>query len=248
MSALFKKSDNSHIVAIIPARGGSKGIPQKNIRLLAGKPLIVYSIEQAIGSKAINRVLVSTDDPEIAAVSKQCGAEVIWRPANISGDTASSEDALLHALTFLEQEEGYRPSFVVLLQTTSPLRRPGDIDNAINKLIREKADSLLSLTKSVEFIWSKSGDEFVSTTFNYKNRKRRQELNPVYYENGSIYVFKPEILVKNNNRLGGKVTAYIMESWQRADIDDYESFEWCEWLYRKYLSEGSTENLSPNLD
>ena len=240
MSAFFETYEKSPIVAIIPARGGSKGIPKKNLCLLEGKPLIAYSIEQALEASAINRVLVSTDDPEIAAVSKQYGAEVIWRPADISGDTASSEEALLHALTFLEQEEGYCPRLVVFLQTTSPLRRPDDIDNAINKLIMDKADSLLSLTKAVEFIWSKSGDEFISVTFDYKNRRRRQELNPIYYENGSIYVFKPEILAKNRNRLGGKVSAYIMESWQRADIDDYESLEWCQWLYRKYLSRGST--------
>jgi len=248
MPTLFKNCLNYHIVAIIPARGGSKGIPQKNIRLLAGKPLIVHSIEQALDSKTITRVLVSTDDPEIAGVSTQYGAEVIWRPADISGDTASSEVALLHALAFLEQAEGYHPSLVVFLQATSPLRRPCDIDNAINKLIIDGADSLLSLTESIEFIWSKSGDEFISTTFNYKDRRRRQELNPVYYENGSIYVFKPEILVKNKNRLGGKVSAYIMESWQRADIDDYESLEWCEWLYRKYLSDdSSSNNLSTGL-
>jgi len=108
------------ILALIPARGGSKGIPHKNIRLLNGKPLIAYTIEQAQQTPAITRVVVSTDDAEIAGVAQKYGAEVVWRPAGLSGDTATSESALLHALDHLRDTEGYEPDLVVFLQATSP--------------------------------------------------------------------------------------------------------------------------------
>ncbi|MFC1986967.1 cytidylyltransferase domain-containing protein [Chloroflexota bacterium] len=223
------------ICAIIPARGGSKGIPRKNIRLLAGKPLIAYSIERALQAQQVNRTIVSTEDAEIAKVAQQYGAEVVIRPPELATDTASSESVLLHVLSFLEQQEGYVPSLIVLLQPTSPLRQPDDIDNAINKLIKDKADSLLSLTESREFMWEKTEQGYTSLTFDYKDRKRRQELEPLYYENGAIYVFKPEIIKKYQNRLGGKISVYLMQPWQRVDIDDFDSFEWCEWLYWKHM-------------
>ncbi len=119
-----------------------KSIPRKNIRLLAGKPLLAYSIEQALSSKNISRVVVSTDDREIATVAQQYGAEVIWRPVEISGDTASSESALMHVLDYLEQQEDYKPELVVFMQCTSPIRREEDIDQAIATLRNAQADSL----------------------------------------------------------------------------------------------------------
>ena len=224
------------ILAIIPARGGSKGIPRKNLRLLAGKPLIAHTIEHALRARQVSRTVVSTDDTEIAEVSRKCGAEVVMRPAELATDTAGSDLVLLHALSYLEEKEGFIPSLVVFLQATSPLRRLNDIDNAINQLVGDGADSLLSVTESSEFIWKQVEGGFTSITFDYRNRKRRQELEKIYYENGSIYLTKPEILRKCKNRLGGRISTYLMESWQRADIDDYDSLMWCEWLYRKYLA------------
>ena len=123
-----------NILAIIPARGGSKGIPRKNLQPLAGKPLLAYTIEHARATPAVTRVVVSTDDVEIASVAQQYGAEVIWRPAEISGDTATSEAALLHALDHLRDNEGYEPDLVVFLQATSPLRRSDDIQRAVETL------------------------------------------------------------------------------------------------------------------
>ena len=114
-------------VAIIPARGGSRGIPRKNLRVIAGKPLLAYTIEHALATPSIDRVVVSTDDVEIGTVAARHGAEVIWRPAEISGDRASSEAALLHALDELAARDDYRPDLVVMLQATSPLRRPDDV-------------------------------------------------------------------------------------------------------------------------
>lgn len=221
------------VIAIIPARGGSKAIPKKNIIDFAGRPLIVWSIEQAKISKFISDVYVTSDSEEILEIARDYEAKTILRPKEISGDTASSESALLHALSQIEE----KPDYVVFLQATAPLRKPDDIDNAINKLIEDNADSLLSLTEAREFIWQKSGRKFTSLSFDCKDRKRRQELDAIYYENGSIYVFKPEILEKYKNRLGGKISIYLMESWQRADIDDHESFKWCEWIFGKHLCE-----------
>lgn len=223
------------ILAIIPARGGSKGVPRKNIRLIGGKPLIAHSIEQALQARQVNRTIVSTDDAEIADVARKYGAEVVIRPPELATDTASAEPALLHVMSFLEQTEGYTPSLIVFLQPTAPLRQPDDIDNAINQLSKDNADSLLSLTETREFMWEKTEKGFTSLTFDYKDRKRRQELEPIYYENGSIYVFKPEIIKKYQCRLGGKISVYLMEPWQRVDIDDYDSLEWCEQLYWKYM-------------
>ncbi len=231
------------VLAIIPARGGSKGIPRKNIRLLAGKPLIAYSIEQSRQARQVNRTIVSTDDDEIAEVARQYGAEVVMRPPELATDTASSESVLLHVLSFLEQKDGYVPSLIVFLQPTSPLRQPDDIDKAINRLIKDRSDSLLSLTESREFIWEKTEKGFSSLTFDYNDRKRHQELRPIYYENGSIYVFKPEVIEKYGNRLGGKISVYLMKPWQRADIDDYDSLEWCEWLFRKHIARNDRKSL-----
>ncbi len=141
------------VLAIIPARGGSKGVPRKNVRLLAGKPLIAHTIEQALSSSLVNRTIVSTEDAEIADVARQSGAEVVWRPEELAADTSVSEAALLHVLDHLVLHEGYTPDVVVFLQCTSPVRRPGDIDAAVEKLVREQGDSLISVTPWHGFIW-----------------------------------------------------------------------------------------------
>ena len=127
--------------AVIPARGGSKGIPRKNIISLAGKPLIGWTLEAVRQAASTERVFVSTDDAEIADVARQFAAEVIPRPADLSGDTASSESALLHALEFLQQQEQYLPDLLVFLQCTSPLTLPEDIDGTVHALLAEEADT-----------------------------------------------------------------------------------------------------------
>lgn len=198
------------------------------MRLLNGKPLIAYTIEQALKTPSISRVVVSTDDAEIGAVSQQYGAEVVWRPAEISGDTASSESALLHVLEYLEQNEGYEPELLVFLQATSPLRKPQDISNAIQRLIDEEADSLLSLAPFGHFLWHVSDGQLQSLNFDYLNRPRHQELSPLYMENGSIYVFKPWVLREFGNRLGGKITHFEMHPLSAVDIDTPADFALCE--------------------
>jgi YrbI family 3-deoxy-D-manno-octulosonate 8-phosphate phosphatase len=215
----------SKILAVIPARGGSKGISRKNVRLIGGKPLLGWSIEAARSSKRVDRIAVSTDDPEIATVAQSFGAEVIDRPAEISGDTASSESALLHALDHLRDIERYEPDTVVFLQATSPLRRPDDIQAAIETMERAGADSLFSACPAHGFVWRLHEGQLRSLTYDYRSRPRRQDIGEDLVENGSIYAFRPRILREYNNRLGGKVAVYLMDPLDSFQIDEPGDFE-----------------------
>lgn len=220
------------ITSMIPARGGSKGIPRKNILPIAGQPLISHSLEQAKKSSHVDRTIVSTDDQEIATISKSYGAEVIMRPADISGDTASSESALLHALDYLKETENYEPDLVVFLQCTSPLRAKDDIDNAITQFQAEDADSLISVSPSHAFLWEKIDGVAQSINYDYRDRPRRQDMNPQFRENGSIFIFKPWVLREYNNRLGGKISLYVMDEFC-IDIDSMIDFEIAELLLKR---------------
>lgn len=208
------------ILAIVPARGGSKGIPKKNVRLLGGKPLLAHSLEQLRATPAITRIVVSTDDPEIADISRQWGAEVIARPADISGDTASSEAALLHVLDALQQDQGYEPEWVVFLQATSPLRGEGDIQGAVDTAQRAGADSLFSACPVEGFTWRSSVGQ-LTPGYDPTQRPRRQDLTAeTLEENGSIYVFKPWVLRKFRSRLGGKIATWRMSRLHSFQIDE----------------------------
>jgi CMP-N,N'-diacetyllegionaminic acid synthase len=207
------------ILALIPARGGSKGIPRKNVIPVAGKPLVVHSIEQALAARHVMQVVVSTDDDEIAQISSAAGASVVRRPSDISGDKASSESALVHALGEFAASEAGLPDLVVFLQCTSPLRQPGDIDAAIDKLLSEGADSLLSVSPSHRFLWAEVDGKATSLNYDFRLRPRRQDMPAQYVENGSIYVFRPAILLEGGNRLGGKVALHVMDEDSSWDID-----------------------------
>jgi len=219
-------------IAIIPARGGSKGIPRKNVRMLAGKPLLAHSIQQAFASGVIDRVLVSTDDTEIASVSWQHGAEVVWRPPELSGDKASSESALLHALDYFARGEGSDPKLVVFLQATSPLRRPEDVRQAVETLQQERADSLFSACPLQGFLWRVENGAPRAFNYDHASRPMRQDAPEDVVENGSIYVFKPWVLRQLQNRLGGRVSVYRMESEHYFQIDEAGDFEILETLMR----------------
>ena len=208
-----------YIISIIPARGGSKGLPRKNIRVIAGKPLIVHSIEQSVHSSLVTETFVSTDDDEIEAISAAAGATVIRRPAEISGDQASSESALLHTVQTLNEIGKPEPDLVVFLQCTSPVRQPGDIDNAIKTLMDQQADSLLSVSPSHRFLWTEEDGVARAINYDFRHRPRRQDMNPQYIENGSIYVFHPQGFIDSGNRLSGKVVLYPMDEAAAVDID-----------------------------
>jgi YrbI family 3-deoxy-D-manno-octulosonate 8-phosphate phosphatase len=206
-------------VAIIPARGGSKGIPRKNISVVAGKPLVAYTIEHAKATPAIDRVVVSTDTPDIAAVATRYGAEVVWRPAEISGDGASSESAMLHALDELAVRDGYRPDLVVLLQATSPVRHAQDVQRAIDMLTTQGADSLFSACVLHGFLWRENGEGVSSISYDYRARRPRQELAQDLVENGSIYVTRHDLLRATGNRLGGRIAVYRMDPLDSFQVD-----------------------------
>ena len=205
-------------VAIIPARGGSKGILRKNLREVGGAPLIVHTIRQALASAEVVRVYVSTDDDEIAAVSRAAGALVISRPEDISGDTVSSEAVIRHALPLMAKDGPFE--LVVFLQATAPLRNLNDIDNAIGTLRAEQADSLLSVSRSHRFLWRLEDGRPQAINYDPTQRPRRQDLEPQFVENGSIYVFHPWVIERYDNRLGGRIALYEMAASAAFDIDD----------------------------
>jgi len=190
-----------NVVAIILARGGSKGIPGKNIINFCGKPLIVWTIEQMQQSRGINSIWVSSDSEKILSVSETFGAEIIHRPAEISGDAATSESGWLHALDYIENKVGC-VDLVVAPQVTSPLREPSDIERGLRDFQKQKCDSLFSCSIAEDlFFWKKMPDgKLKSINYDYKNRKCRQDISKQYIENGSFYLFKPEVLREYNNQ------------------------------------------------
>ncbi len=236
-----------HTVAIIPARGGSKGLKEKNIYPVAGKPLLAWTVLQALASTSIERVFVSTDDEAIAKVASEYGAEVIVRPPELAGDKASSESAILHAVGVIERDYNMPLSTIVFLQATSPLRKQGDIDRAVELFFQEGADSLISVTRADDLtLWEFQDGKWGSVNFDYRNRGMRQDRPTQFIENGSIYIFKPEILVTFGNRIGQKLSAYEMEFWQTWEIDTIEEIDLIEYyLYKKNLGiqDANQQNL-----
>ena len=220
-------------LAVIPARGGSKGIPRKNLRLLAGKPLIAHNIEQALCANTISRLVVSTDDAEIAAVSKQYGAEVIWRPAQISGDQASSELALLHVLEQLERTEGYKPDLLTFLQCTSPLTLAEDMDGTLQALLDEAADSAVAVTPFHYFLWQQEPQDAVGINHDKGFRPLRQERVPQFLETGAVYTLRVPGFLAARHRFFGKTALYVMPPERRLEIDDPVDFEIAEVMLRQ---------------
>lgn len=218
-------------LAIIPARGGSKGLPRKNIKMLAGVPLVAHAIRAAQGARAVSRVVVSTDDAEIGAVAQQYGAEVVWRPADISGDTAGSELALLHVLDTLRESEGYVPDLTVFLQCTSPLTRAEDVDGTVTALVGEDADSALAVTPFFHFLWGLD-DAGEATGLNHDKAVRplRQEREPQFLETGAVYVMRTEGFLAARHRFFGRTAMYEMPCKRVLEIDEPTDFETAERL------------------
>ena len=214
------------ILGFIPARGGSKGIPEKNIYPLNGKPLIAYTIEEALKSK-VNRLIVSTDSSEIADVSRKYGAEVPFlRPAELAQNTSAIEDAMLDALEKMNRSDGYSPDLIVLLHPTSPLRTAKHIDESIELLLEKEADSIVSVSEPMEHpcdmvYWDSPGEiKFLVNTD--PGRDQRQAYADYCFLNGAVYVFTRETLRQFKSRFGPKTYPYMMKQIDSIDVDSMD--------------------------
>ncbi len=228
-------------VAVILARGGSQGIPGKNLKDFCGKPLVAWTIEHARDAAHIDSVWVSSDDPEILSVGESYGASAIERPVDIADSAASSESGWLHALDALA-EKGVAVTRMVAPQCTSPVRTAGDFDGALELFEAEKLDSLFSATTIPDFnIWRPQADGTLdSYTYDYRRRERRQEKGEQFLENGSFWIFIPEVLRSSGNRMDGKIGIWRQEFWKSFQIDEPEDLRFCEVLMRAYLPEGTS--------
>lgn len=223
------------MIAIIPARGGSKGLPGKNIRKLNGKPLIAYTIEAALKSRHIDRVIVSTDDEDISKIAKQYGAEIpFMRPAELASDTAMAVDNYIYTIGRLEKEGGKIIDAFVVLQPTSPLRIAEDIDGAVEMFLENKADSVISYTPEAHPIsWHKYLDEENRFEDILKaNINNRQDNRVSYYPNGAVYVFRTS-MIRERKYYTNKSFAYVMPRTRSVDIDFIEDFEYAEFLLKR---------------
>lgn len=210
------------VVAIIPARAGSKGLPRKNIKNIAGKPLIVWTIEAALNSKCITKTVVSSEDDEILNISKKYGADIIKRPKELASDKSTSESIVLHVIDVLNSNKE-KFDFLVLLQPTSPLRTSKDIDNAFELMLNDKATSVISAYEADNkilkaFKYSESGYVEGISNINF-SFMRRQDLPKIFMPNGAIYIVDKNVFTKNKSLATSKTSCYIMPIKFSIDID-----------------------------
>lgn len=226
------KGDLIRTIAIIPARGGSKGIPRKNVKELCGKPLISYIIETALNVKEIDRVIVSTEDAEIAEVAKRSGAEVpFMRPEELARDETPTLPVLQHTVNYLEEKENYEPDVVVLLYATSPLLSKERISEGIKILKDGDFDSVISVVKDRGHYWIEKEGKY--ERLYPKVLENRQLTKPLFKENGAIYVCKKDVLMKENTLVANKVGFLVMHEKESIDIDEPLDFEMCELFLKK---------------
>lgn len=229
---------NKKILAVITARGGSRGIPRKNIKDLAGKPLIAYTIEAAKKSALLTRCIVSTDDAEIADISKKYGADIpFMRPAEFAQDESSSMDVVQHALKYLKDEKGEEYDYLMILQPTSPLRIAEDIDESIRKIVDTGADSVMGMMELVDFSIKKLKKIEDDTVLPFledegKESSRRQDLEKMYKRNCAIYLTKTDLIMAGD--IFGKVSRpHIMPEERSVDINEPMDFEIAELIIKK---------------
>lgn len=221
---------NKTFLAIIPARGGSKGLPGKNIKNLCGKPLIAWSIEVGLKSKYLDEVIVSTDSEEIADVAKKYGANVPFlRPKILANDTAPTFDTLKHAIDFCKNNLNKTYDYIVLVEPTSPLRTEYDIDNAIEQLFDSKASSIVGIGKTEDqnpaFLIKKNENGFI---YGYENKDmrvmRRQDINDVFFFEGTIYISKTDTLLDKETFYHSETIGYDVPKYKSLEIDDIDDF------------------------
>ncbi|MBL1140602.1 MAG: acylneuraminate cytidylyltransferase family protein [Proteobacteria bacterium] len=219
---------NKRVLGLIPARGGSKGVPRKNIREIDGKPLIAFSIETAKKSKYLDAVVVSSEDVEIQTISKEWGAETLQRPHHLSQDTTPGVDVVIHALNTYKDYD-----YVVLLQPTSPLRRTIDIDRAIELCLNSEKPFCVSVTKTEKnpyWMFTIKKDGGLSNILPGKIPNRRQEVESIYVLNGAVYVTDVNWLIKYKNYVYSEAIAYEMPVKYSIDIDNRNDIQYLEFI------------------
>ena len=221
--------------SIILARGGSKGLKNKNLRKINNKPLIYWSIKKSLEAKKIIHTWVSSDSEKILNYSKKNGASIIKRPKKLAEDKSSSESAWLHGINYIKKR-GYKIDNVVGIQPTSPIRSGKDFDGAIRNFEKNNLDSLFSSTIINDFFFwiTNKKNKFISN-YNYKHRKPRQYIKDRYLENGSFFIFNSKKFLKNKCRFFGKIGTFVMPKFKSYQIDDKEDLEIVSILSKKYL-------------
>jgi len=248
--------DNRHILAIIPARGGSKSIPRKNIKLLGDYPLIAYSIAAGLSSRYIDRVIVSTDDEKIAHIAAQWGAEVPFiRPAELADDHVTDLPVFEHAVQWLEKNDNYHADIILQLRPTSPFRPNGCIDAAIESLLQNsEADSLRGVTPSGQNpykMWRIQSNRMIpllNGEFDEPYNMPRQKLPDTYWQTGHIEVIRYETIIRKHSMTGDYIIPYVIDPRYAIDLDTLQQWAFAEYLLESieseiYLPDNSAENL-----
>ena len=207
------------ILCIIPARGGSKGIKNKNLIKLSKKPLLHYSIDSAKNSKIPMKIVVSSDSQKILSYAKKFNVQTISRPKKLSNSKTRIEPVISHTLNFLKKTENYLPDLIVLLQNTSPLRNSNHVKSSIQQFKKGKYDSMLSGYLSHYFIWEEKNKQVFPKNYNPQNRPNRQEMKSQFIENGAIYITKYRSFLKSKSRISGKIGLYKMNELCSIDVD-----------------------------
>jgi CMP-N-acetylneuraminic acid synthetase len=207
----------THVLAVIPARGGSKGIPRKNLVAIGGVPLVGRSVLAAKRCPAVTDVVVSTDDAEIASVARQYGADVIDRPAELASDTASSESALRHASEVWRQREGRPHDVLLLVQCTSPFHDPGDMQAVIENVASGKHNSCITVTETYQYFWTPGP---AGWQMRYQQRGRRQVRAPWFAEAGSLYCVRRDLFCTDLNLFVPPLGAHVIPAWRAFELDE----------------------------
>lgn len=229
----------SCVMGLIVARGGSKGVPKKNLRLLAGKPLISWTFQAARMSRSLDQTFLSTDSAEIAALASATGIKVpFMRPAELAGDSSPVVDAAIHALDWLAENSSYRPDYLMLLQPTSPFRTGADIDSAI-ALLTGREDAVISVAEMGQHPYYARTIDQAGRLRNLietgKTELRRQDLPPVYTENGAIYLVRADSLRRDRRWIPDNSLAYIMTRGASLDIDTEQDFQIADFMMRQSM-------------
>lgn len=241
----YKKKQGKNILVVIPARGGSKGIPRKNLRLLNGKPLIYFSIETALASKYTLDIYVSSEDDEILNTAIQFGAKIHKRDVSIADDKTTLDPVIYNAYIYAQKIENKIYDLIITMQPTSPLLKSSSLDNAIDKIIHNnEIDTIIAAKNDTHLSWRKENNRFIP---NYDKRVNRQYLIPRFTETGAFLITRKDI-ISIDNRIGKNVELYVLPNAEKIDIDTYEDWNLCEYyLKRKHILFVTTGNSEVGL-